>query len=92
MHLVESPYECYEDLPQLSNATVESQEEVGYSQTTISSSQFSSTEFSTMEQAFDIRLEVIKKSLSQEDIAQSSHIEFYYSFCYILFNLIFMID
>ena len=87
MHLI--PDQCYKELPQLGNDTVESQEVVEYSQKAISTGQFSSTEEPFYEEsAFHIRIEVIKQSLSQEDIAQSSHIEFGYLFYYILCNLI----
>lgn len=90
MHLI--PDQCYKELPQLSNDTVESLEVVEYSQTAISTSQFSSTEEPFCEEpAFDIKIEVIKKSLSQEDVAQSSHIEFYYSFCYTLYIVFYSI-
>ena len=87
MHFI--PNQCYKELPQLINTKVESQDITEYSQTSITTSHFSSIEEPSYEEpAFDIKIEVIKKSLRQDDIAQSSHIEFYYLFYNILCNLI----
>ena len=70
------------------NTTIESNP-VKYSHTATTTSQQPLTEKTFYDEpAFDIRLEVIKKSLRQDDNAASSHMNFNYLFYFILWDII----
>ena len=81
------PDQCQKESPPMINATVETS--VKYSQVATTTSQLSLTEKTFYDEpAFDIRLEVIKKSLRQDDYAASSHMNFNYLFYFVLWNII----
>ena len=81
------PNQCEKESSPMINTTVETP--VKYSQVATTTSQLPPTEKTFYdEQAFDIRLELIKKSLRQDDNAASLHMNFNYLFYYILWNII----
>ena len=71
------------------STTIENSDIVVHSQTAMTTIQLpSNEEIFYDEPAFEIRIEVIKKSLRQDDNAESSQIRFYFLFYTVLCNII----
>ena len=81
------PDQCQKESPPMINTTIESNP-VKYSHAATTTSQLPLTEKTFYDEpAFDIRLEVIKKSLRQDDYASSPQMNFNYLFYYILWSI-----
>ena len=77
------------DQCEMISTTIENSDIVVHSQTAMTTIQLpSNEEIFYDDPAFEIRIEVIKKSLRQDDNAESSQIRFYFLFYTVLCNII----